>query len=169
VLDPRASRIGFEVRHLLLARVRGRFRAVEAEIRSDEDGVAAIDATVRADSLDTGDPRRDERLRDADFFDVEAYPLLSFSGTCEPSGLGAALPVHGAMTIRGRSRPLQLYAEPAHRVGAGSRVRVRARGQLSRRDFGLEWDSAFAAFGLVIDDRVTLRIDAIFAPEPSAR
>jgi polyisoprenoid-binding protein YceI len=164
VLDPRASRIGFEVRHLLLARVRGRFRDVDAELRCDDDRCASIDATIRADSLDTGDPRRDERLRDEDFFDVEAYPLLSFSGTCEPGALGVALPVRGTMTIRGRTRELELNAEPAHRVDHGRRVRVRARGQISRRDFGLEWDSAFAAFGLMIDDRVTLRLDAILTP-----
>jgi polyisoprenoid-binding protein YceI len=170
VLEPRASRVGFEVRHLMLARVRGRFRAVEAEICCDEDGVAAIDATIRTESLDTGDPRRDERLRDEDFFDAEAYPLLSFDGVCEPAEIGVPLPVRGTMTIRGQPRPLELHAEPAHRVGDGGRqrVRVRGRGQISRREFGLEWDSAFAAFGLMIDDRVTLRLDAILARHSSS-
>ena len=65
------------------------------------------------------------------------------------------------MTIRGVSRPLQLDAA---RVENGGDLRIRANGAVSRRAFGLTWDSAFAVGGLVIDDRVGLELDVVLRP-----
>jgi class 3 adenylate cyclase len=115
----------------------------------------------RVASIDTGDPRRDARLCAQDFFDVEHHPTASFRGDAPPMGAGNVLAVRGMMTLRGASRPVELIAEPSRAAdGKGNGDRwVRARGVISRREFGLDWDSAFAAGGLVIDDRVALRLD----------
>ncbi|HXR29057.1 MAG TPA: YceI family protein [Solirubrobacteraceae bacterium] len=157
-IDQASSTIGFEVRHLKIARVRGRFHEAHAEISIGADGLATIAARVAVASIDTGDQRRDERLRAEDFFDVAHHPTLSFSGVCAPGRAGDVLAVRGEMTMRGLTRPLELLAQPA-RLAAGQQARVRVSGAVSRRDFGLEWDSAFAAGGLVIDDRIDLRLD----------
>jgi len=164
-IEPERSRVGFEVRHLKIARVRGHFGELDASIRGDEAGVTTISARVAVASIDTGDARRDERLRASDFFDVEHHPLLSFEGICRPAAAGAQLVVVGRMSIRGVSRPLELLtARPEPQRGArGNAWRVTARGVVSRREFGLEWDSAFAAGGLVIDDRIALRLDVTLA------
>ncbi|MFI4984673.1 MAG: YceI family protein [Solirubrobacterales bacterium] len=153
--------MGFEVRHLKISRVRGRFREVTAVVSCDSEGVGSIEASIPIASIDTGDPRRDARLRAQDFFDVEHYPIATFHGDAPPMGAGNVLAVRGMMTLRGASRPVELVAEPSRPAdGKDDRDRwARARGVISRREFGLNWDSAFAAGGLVIDDRIALRLD----------
>jgi polyisoprenoid-binding protein YceI len=159
-VDAETSTVGFEVRHLKLAKVRGRFRRVEAAVSCDRDGIATIDAAITVASVDTGDERRDERLRAEDFFYVEHHPVATFSGSCATAERDETLVVRGTLTLRGVTRPLDLLAEPA-REDDEERVRVRASAIISRREFGLEWDTAFAAGGLVIDDRVALRLDVV--------
>jgi len=163
-VDPERSTVGFEVRHLKIARVRGCFREVTAVISCDSDGVGSIEASIGVASIDTGDPRRDARLCAEDFFDVEHHPIASFRATVPPMSPGNVLDVRGMMTLRGATRPIELLVEPSRMDGEGysddvSDRWVRARGVVSRREFGLDWDSAFAAGGLVIDDRVALRVD----------
>jgi polyisoprenoid-binding protein YceI len=153
--------VGFEVRHLKISRVRGRFREVSAVVCADSEGVASIEGSISVASIDTGDHRRDARLCAQDFFDVERHPIASFRGAAPPMGAGNVFAVSGTLTLRGVSRPVELLVEPSRRAdgkGNGDRC-VRARGVVSRREFGLDWDSAFAAGGLVIDDRVALRFD----------
>ena len=108
-------------------------------------------------SIDTGDDRRDARLRAEDFFDAERHPTITFTAI----GLTDISVVRGIMTIRGVSRPLQLVAA---REGNGGDLRIRANGAVSRRAFGLTWDSAFVAGGLMIDDRVAMELDVVLSP-----
>ncbi len=169
VVQPARSKVGFDLRHLMLSKVHGRFRDVEGTIRCDGEGVASINGRVAVSSVDTGDSRRDARLRDEDFFDVERHPEISLDAACPPAPAGRAPVVHGTMTLGGVSRAIQLRLEgPAAPVDAGTQLRIRARGDVSRRDFGLEWDSAFAAGGLVINDRVSLDLDVVLARRDEA-
>jgi polyisoprenoid-binding protein YceI len=169
-VDSERSTMDFEVRHLKISRVRGRFREFTAVVSCDSEGVGSIEASIRVASIDTGDPRRDARLCAQDFFDVEHHPTASFRGDAPPMGAGNVLAVRGMMTLRGVSRPVELIAEPSRAAdGKGNGDRwVRARGVISRREFGLDWDSAFAAGGLVIDDRVALRLDVALCRARSA-
>lgn len=156
-VDPARSTAGFTVRHLKVAKVRGRFSEITGVIRCDEEGVTSIDGRVEVASIDTGDDRRDARLRAEDFFDAERHPTITFTAT----GSTDISVVRGIMTIRGVSRPLQLDAA---REGNGGDLRIRANGAVSRRAFGLTWDSAFVAGGLMIDDRVGLELDVVLRP-----
>ena len=156
-MDPARSTAGFAVRHLKVAKVRGRFGEITGVIRCDEEGVTSIDGRVEVASIDTGDDRRDARLRAEDFFDAERHPTITFTAI----GSTNISVVRGIMTIRGVSRPLQLDAA---REGNGGDLRIRANGAISRRAFGLTWDSAFVAGGLVIDDRVALGLDVVLRP-----
>jgi polyisoprenoid-binding protein YceI len=159
-VDAECSTVGFEVRHLKLARVRGRFEEHWAVICCDSRGVATITGCIDVASINTGDPRRDARLRAEDFFDVQRHPVISYYGVCAP-GTRGALAVRGAMTMRGASRPLALRVEPppATDGNGDGELRLQARGVVSRAEFGLDWDPAFTAGGLVIDDRVAVRLD----------
>jgi polyisoprenoid-binding protein YceI len=159
-VDPARSIAGFSVRHLKVTNVRGRFHEIAGVIRCDRDGVSSIDGSVDVTSIDTGDRRRDTRLCAEDFFDAERYPAISFMAISPPAGLVQAHVVNGTLTVRGVSRPLvlQLHALGSPADGNDG-LRIRATGVISRRAFGLTWDSAFAAGGLVIDDRVGLQLE----------
>jgi len=157
-VDQAHSTVGFEVRHLKVSRVKGRFRSAEADISSDTSGVTRIEGRVQVASIDTGEHKRDANLRGGDFFDSERHPEITFSGTCEPALREQGLRVRGTLTIRGVSRPLELAIERA-RVPGGDGVRLRAEGAVSRREYGLLWDAAVEAGGLVVEDRVRLALD----------
>ena len=161
-VDAARSAVGFDVRHLKLTKVRGLFRDVEGVIRCDGDNVVSITGSIDVASIDTGDPRRDARLRDVDFFDVRRHPTIAVSLVSPPASAGEAFAVRGTITIRAAQRALKLHVEatPTPVNGAGD-LRIRARGAVSRRAFGLDWDPAFAAGGLVIDDRVALSLDVV--------
>jgi len=160
-IDAARSTVAFEVRHLGLTQVQGRFDVIAGTISCNGAGVASIDGAVGVASVDTGDARRDALLRASDFFDIERHPTICFSGVAAPAGTGAGLVVRGTMTMRGVSRPLELRAEPSRAAAGGNHgdLRIRAQGIVSRRDFELDWDPAFAFGGLVIGDRVRLRFD----------
>lgn len=161
-VDAARSTVGFEVRHLMVAKVHGRFHDVAGIIRCDSEGLASVDGWVRVGSIDTGDPRRDVRLCAEDFFDVERHPTVTLRAVSTPARPGDATTVRGAMTLCGASGPFELLVDaPASPAGRNGDLRIRAKGMVSRRDFGLGWDSAFAAGGLVIDDRVVLRLDVV--------
>ncbi len=169
VVQASRSKIGFDVRHLMLSKVHGRFHDVEGTIRCDGDGVACIDGRVEVSSIDTGDSRRDARLRDEDFFNAARHPRITLDAACPPAPAGSAPTVAGTVTLGGVSRVIQLRLEgPATAIDGGSELRIRARGDVSRRDFALEWDSAFAAGGLVINDRVALDLDVVLARRDEA-
>ncbi|HSO99056.1 MAG TPA: YceI family protein [Solirubrobacteraceae bacterium] len=164
-LDPARSKAGFTVRHLKVARVRGRFREITGVIRCDREGVTSMEGEVEVASIDTGDRRRDARLRAEDFFDAEQHPKIALKAVSRAVASADARVVCGTMTVRGVSQPLELQLEaPASPVDGNGDLRIRANGLVSRRAFGLEWDSAFAAGGLVIDDRVQLQLDVIVRP-----
>jgi len=164
-VDPARSTVGFTVRHLKVAKVRGRFGQITGVICCDRDGMTSIDGRVEVASIQTGDRRRDARLCAEDFFDAERYPTIALRAMSEAMGSGDVRVVRGTMTMRGVSRPLELQVDaPGSPVAGNGDLRIRANGVLSRRAFGLTWDSAFAAGGVVIDDRVGLQLDIVLCP-----
>lgn len=164
-VDPARSTAGFTVRHLKVAKVRGRFTEIRGVISCDPHGRTSIDGSVEVASIDTGDARRDDRLRGADFFDAERYPAISFSAVSQAVVTGEVPVVSGTMTVRGVAQPLGLQLDGlGSPIGGNGELRIRGTGVLSRRAFGLAWDSAFAAGGLVIDDRVGLHLDIVLRP-----
>jgi polyisoprenoid-binding protein YceI len=161
-VDCERSMIGFAVRHLKVTKVRGRFRNVEGVIRCDGSDVLSVRGLIDVASIDTGDARRDARLRSEEFFDVERHPAIVVEAGSSSMSAGEGLTVCGTMTIRGVRRPLALRVEGrATPVNGDGELRIRARGAVSRRAFGLDWDSAFVTGGLLIDDRVVLLLDVV--------
>lgn len=110
VVDPEASVVGFSVRHLAVATVRGRFTRFEGWIEADESGHARAGGSVDVASIETRMEARDARLRSSDCFDAEHHPVFRFEGTA-PAGDGR-LEIVGDLTIMGRTRPLRLLPSP---------------------------------------------------------
>jgi len=155
VLDPRKSSIRLKSRSMWgLAPVNGVFREVSGNGTVSPDGEVSGTVTVTAASIDTGNIRRDTHLRSADFFDCGDHPDITFTTDgIRPSGQGAA--VTGALTVRGRTRPLSFDAVAS--VRGDGEVWLDAEVHVNRADFGLTWNQV----GLVSMNN-TLTIHAVF-------
>jgi len=174
-IDTSHANAGFRVRHLMVSHVRGHLGPVSGSIVIDEKDPARsrVDVSIDARGLDTREPKRDEHLRSADFFDVEHHPTVTFRSTRveAPSGLAGALRVTGDLTIRGVTRPVTLEVEalePAIRDPWGNERRgVNARARVNRKDWGLKWNLAIEAGGVAVGDEVAVEIDAEMVARPA--
>ena len=164
-LDGSHSEIGFTVRHAGISKVRGNFDDVAAVMQigpSIEE--STISAIIKSASFNSNDANRDGHVKGADFFDVEQFPELTFAVT-GIEGSGETYKVAGDLTIKGTTLPVVLDTEfngvavdpfGATRAGfSGSTV-------ISRKDFGLTWNAALEAGGVLVGDKVTISVDAAF-------
>lgn len=171
-IDPAHSIIGFAVRHLEINWVEGRFKDFEGTIHYDDKDVtkSSVEFSAKVASIDTEVEARDKHLRTADFFEAEKYPALNFKSTrVERKGKNGYV-LHGDLTIKGVTKPVQL---PFNVVGAvkdpwgNIRFGVKAETKINRRDFGINYGNAFAGGGLDVGNEVmiTLQLEAV-RPEP---
>jgi polyisoprenoid-binding protein YceI len=163
-IDTSHSRVSFSVRHLVIAKVRGEFARYSGTIRLDEDDVTRSSVRVELDaaSLDTREPKRDDHLRSADFFDVETFPSLTFVSTRVIAEAGKVVRVLGDLTIRDVTRAVTLEVEDGGRVRdpwGGDRAAFTARTRIDRKDFGLRWNVALEAGGFVVGDAIDIELD----------
>jgi polyisoprenoid-binding protein YceI len=162
-LDMSHSEIGFSVRHAGISKVRGRFKAASAEARvGDSLANSSLHASVETASFDSGDANRDAHVRGADFFDVENYPEMSFRAT-SIRGDGEDYVLTGDLTIRGTTKPVDLEVEftgvAVDPFGA-TRAGFSAEAEISRKEFGLTWNAALEAGGLLVSDKVKINVEA---------
>lgn len=165
-LDPAHSQIQFAVKHLGISTVRGVFEKFSGTIDA-EHGVAQ-GATIEVDvaSLTTNNEQRDGHLRGADFFDVAQFPTAAFSLT-HFERTGDTVTATGNLTIRGVTQPVTLTGEvggPATDPWGNQKVSAELETTISRKDFGLVWNVALEAGGVLVSDDVKLRIDVQAAP-----
>jgi len=156
-VDPSRSRVGFAIRHLGVATVRGRFHSFAGRIADTGDGLR-IDGDVHAASIDTGDGIRDGRLR-AELFDVERFPTIELGARCPAPAAAEEGLLAGTLAIRDVLRPvvLRATAEPLD----DDTVRVVLEGDISRSEFGLDWSALRRAGRLFVGDRVRLHADVV--------
>lgn len=160
-LDPSHSEIGFSVRHLMVSKVRGRFGKFEGEIVTSEDPAASsVTATIDLGSVITGDESRDAHLRSPDFFDVDANPIMTYRSTGMRTR-GNDYVVDGELTLHGvtRSVPLELELNGFIESPMGTRVGFSASGEISRKDFGIEFNMPLDGGGVVVGDKVTISLE----------
>jgi polyisoprenoid-binding protein YceI len=167
-IDGSHTHAGFKVRHLMISHVRGQLGPVTGTVVIDEGDLARsrVEVSVDARGVDTRDPKRDEHLRSADFFDVANHPTVTFRSTRveAPSGPGGDLRVTGDLTIRGVTRPVTLEVEALPPViqdpWGNARRGVSARARVNRKDWGLKWNLAIEAGGVAVGDEVAIEIEA---------
>jgi polyisoprenoid-binding protein YceI len=162
-VDPTHSSIEFEIKHLMIATVRGRFKEFEGTIFAAEDiDNSHVSGAVKTASIDTNEPARDDHLRSADFFDTEHYPEIRVaSKRIEPLG-GPRFRVAGDLTIKDVTREIELDAtvEGVARDPFGNeRLGISARGMINRKDFGLTWQHALETGGFILGDEVKIIVD----------
>lgn len=162
-IDTSHSSIGFSVRHLVIAKVHGQFTKWSGVVRLDEADVAksSVEVTIDAASVDTREAQRDAHLRSADFFDAEKHPTLSFVSKKIEKAAGGLL-VHGDLTMRGATREVVLEAEPLGRAKdpwGGERVAFSARASVDRKQWGLVWNQALEAGGVLVGEKVEIALE----------
>ena len=162
-IDPSHSTVGFSVRHLGLAKVRGRFGSFRGDVVVAEDPTrSSVQVGVDVTSIDTNDAKRDEHLRANDFFDASSFPEMTFSST-SVSGAGSDWQVTGDLTIRGVTRSVTLdttFEGTATDPWGGTRAAFTATGELDREDFGMTWNAALESGGVLVGKKVKLEIEA---------
>ncbi len=167
-LDKSHSEVIFQVRHLV-TRVRGRFSDFEGTIEFDESAPerSRVRFSAQAASVDTNESQRDQHLRSAEFFDVEQYPILTFSSTrIEPKG-GDEYLVTGDLTIHGVTRPVTLpvsYLGKARDPWGNEKMGFEAETTINRKDFGLNWNAPLEVGGFLVGDEVKISLSLQAAP-----
>jgi polyisoprenoid-binding protein YceI len=163
-IDPVHSTAEFKVKHMMISKVTGQFSAISGVISLDEYVTKSqVKASIDAGSIDTHNPDRDAHLKSADFFDVQTFPILSFSSTrVSPKGDGE-LTVEGNLTIRGVTRKVAFAVEgptaPATDPWGNTRMGMSATTKINRKDFGLTWNTALETGGFLVGDEVTITLE----------
>lgn len=163
-IDTSHSSVGFSVRHMMFAKVRGRFAQWSGTVNLDPNDLtsSSVNVVIEAASIDTGVADRDTHLRSADFFDVEKAPQLTFvSKKIEAAG-GERYKVHGDLTIRGITREVVLdteYGGQAKDPWGNQRVAFTATTSVNRTDFGLKWNQLIEAGGVLVAERIDIELE----------
>ncbi len=166
-LDKPHTSIGFTVNHLVISHVSGGFRDFNGTISYEPSDVtkSTIDMHIIANSINTGDDKRDGHLRSPDFFDVEKFPELTFKSTrIEKKGDGYV--AYGPLTIHGVTREVALPFTIAGTIKdpmGKSRLVAQASLTINRKDYGLNWNRALEGGGVLVgeDVKIDLNVEAV--------
>jgi polyisoprenoid-binding protein YceI len=174
-IDASHSAAQFSVKHMMVSTVRGQFNKLSGTINWDGKSftTASVDIAIEAASIDTREPKRDDHLRSADFFDVATFPTVTFKSTrIEPAGDGK-LKMAGDLTLRGVTKPVVFDVSgptPAIKDPSGNqRAGATATTTINRKDFGLVWNRALDSGGVVVGEEVTITVDVELISRTAAR
>jgi len=162
-VDPAHSSVGFSVKHLGIATVRGKFDDFEGKLEIGEnDESARAYGTVKAVSVNTNDAGRDEHLRSADFFGVEQNPELRFESSEVTQLDEDTFEIVGHLTMNGVTKPVTLKAEVQGTETdpwGNERVGLEVTGQLNRGDWNMTFNQALGSGNLLVGEKVRLELD----------
>ncbi|HEX6651714.1 MAG TPA: YceI family protein [Thermoleophilaceae bacterium] len=162
-VDPVHSTVGFSVKHLGIATVRGKFEDFSGTLEiGDGDETARAYGTVQGVSINTGDAGRDEHLRSADFFGVEQNPELRFESTGIDHVDDETFEITGDLTMNGVTKPIKLTAEVQGEETdpwGNERVALEVTGQLNRGDWDMTFNQALGSGNLLVGEKVKLQLD----------
>ena len=157
-VDPTHSNVGFEVRHMGIATVRGAFRKFQGTI--DATGEAPVlRGTVEVATIDTNDPQRDAHLASPEFFDAQDHPEITFHSAASEPVDGNQIRLSGEITIKGITQPLELsgvVAEGGTDPWGNERIGLELSGAIDRREFDLKWNQTLPNGNLLVANEVKL-------------
>ena len=163
-LDPSHSEITFKVRHMMISNVKGEFKNFNVDLESEDENFRNVKASASIDtsSISTNNTDRDNHLKSAEFFNAEAHPQITF----ETDSLNDV--VTGNLTINGVTKPVKLdvdfggiNVDPWGQTKAGFSF----EGKIKRSDFGLNWNAALEAGGVMVSDEVKIAGELQFVKE----
>ena len=167
-IDPAHTSVEFAVKHMMFTTVRGRFEKVSGTIEVDPANPDRSSVTVEIDasSINTGNEKRDEHLRSADFLDVAKHPTITFHSKRVDGAqlkVGARFKAVGDLMIRGKTMEVVLdvtYQGMGADPWGQQRAGFAAHTQVDRRDFGLLWNQALETGGILVANEVKIEIEA---------
>jgi len=165
LIDTAHSEIGFKVKHLMIANVRGIFKEYEVSIYTNGDDFmsAVIDFWVNPASIDTGDAKRDAHLIGADFFDVANFKEIKFiANTLMNVDNDGSFEMYGDLTIKGLTKRIILKVEFGGTMKdpwGNTKAAFSITGKINRKDWGLDWNAALETGGILLSDEVWLTCD----------
>jgi len=163
-IDAAHTTFGFSVRHMMITTVRGQFDTVggQLELNEEDPTQSQISIEIETASIDTRNEQRDAHLRSADFFDAENNPKITFtSGAIRSTGAGT-YDVTGDLTIRGVTREVVVKVEEEGRgvdPWGQSKIAYTASTKIRRTDFGLNWNQALEAGGVLVAEEVKIEVE----------
>ena len=163
--DPVHTSADFAVRHMMVTTVRGSIKGVDGRIEFDEKNPAksSVEVTLDASSIFTGETRRDDHLRSADFLEAAKYPKIHFKSTeVKVTGENTGK-IKGDLTIRGVTRPVTLdvdFIGQENSPFGDTRIGFEAHTKINREDWGLTWNQALETGGVLVGRDVKITIDA---------
>jgi polyisoprenoid-binding protein YceI len=163
-IDPSHSKIGFKVKHLMISNVLGNFREFEGQVVTDGNdfSTSVISLSLNSASVDTEIADRDTHLKSADFFDVANFPKITFDGTGLKDLGDDMYELTGNLVIKEVKKQIVLSVEfgglmtdPWGNVKAGFSI----TGKMNRKDWGLNWNAALEAGGVLVSEEVKIICD----------
>ncbi len=166
--DSAHSSLTVAIKHMMISTVRGRFGGITGELDFDPQTPekASVSLTIPADTIDTGEARRDAHLKSADFFDAANHPDITFRSASVKKTGDERYAVTGDLTIRGVTKPATVDVELLGVVAdprAGQRAAFAAKTTIDRRDWGLVWNQPIAN-GVLVGDTVKVEFDLAAVP-----
>ena len=163
VLDPTHTTVEFEARHLMVAKVKGRFGEFDGALHiTDDPTKSSASVTIKASSIDTRTQQRDDHLRSPDFLEVDKYPELTFTSTGVEHVGDEDWRINGNLTIHGVTKPVTLKMEYNGQTGdpwGGQRAFFSAETKIDREDWGLTWNQALEAGGWLVGKEIKLKLE----------
>jgi polyisoprenoid-binding protein YceI len=159
-VDPTHSNVGFEVKHMGIATVRGKFGAFQGTIDASGDA-PKLDGSVDVSTIDTGEANRDGHLKGPEFFDADQHPQISFHGTTTEAGADGQVTLQGEITMKGITKPLELTGELAENgqdPWGNERIGLELTATIDRRDFDLTWNQTLPNGNLLVSNEVKLLV-----------
>ena len=163
-IDPSHSQIGFTARHAMVTKVRGTFNEYEGSgyFDAEDPTKSSVELTIKAASIDTRNTDRDNHLRGNDFFDMENHPEIRFVST-QVDELGEdRFRVSGDLTIKGVTKPVSIdfdYTGSATDPFGNQRIGLEGRTTINRKDWGVSWNAALEAGGVLVSEKVNLEFE----------
>ena len=163
-IDPAHSRVGFVARHAMVTKVRGSFDEFEGSgyFDAENPGNSKLELVIKAASVDTRNADRDAHLRSNDFFDMGTYPEITFASTSVEHTGDVRYRVTGDLTIKGVTRPVAVdfeYTGAAVDPYGNQRIGFEGTTSVNRKDWGVTWNAALEAGGVLVSENVTLEFE----------
>jgi len=157
-IDKPHTKIGFNVVHMAVAEVEGKFNDFDGSVitKSDDFNGADVTFTAKTASVDTDNEKRDGHLKSDDFFNAEKFPELKFTGKLVKEGNGYKL--KGDLTIRDVTKPVTFDVTYNGTIDTGRGVKAgfKVSGKIDRKEYGLKFNAALGGGEMVVSNDVEL-------------
>jgi polyisoprenoid-binding protein YceI len=163
-IDESHSRFGFVARHAMVTKVRGSFNEFEgtATIDGTDPSRSSVQVVLKVASIDTRNQQRDEHLRTNDFLDLENFPTITFASTSVEHDGADQFNVTGELTIKDVTKSLTIPLEFNGAVKdpwGNDRIGFEGSVVINRKDWGVNWNAALEAGGVLVSEKVTLEFE----------